>query len=112
MDLYDFCCDYLNWVEGGAKEKTWWRSLLRIKTAPFSRSEGLCAGLRKWNASKNQDTLRGFADMLDLFMSEGLDDAYPFGGCDVYWKERRKRKMHLNKQRIAWVEEQVRRYDR
>lgn len=100
--LKSFLSAWLDWVEAGACE-----------AQPFQRGHGLCANFDSWldESCTDHDVIDGeIADLLELFASEGLSEAYPFDSRDSYISAHERREQHLNEARIAWVRSKVKQH--
>ena len=93
---------YRDWLEAGAPEHP-----------VFNRHWGLCASVGKY-ALVSKRRIASFSDASawygkvrtkfeGMFVLEGLDRDYPFGGPDLYFRETRNDTCHLNPLRRAWV---------
>jgi hypothetical protein len=99
--LKKFLAEWLEWAEGGAED-----------CKPFDRSIGLCTSYHDWLFRRSGFEEVGARKQLEfLFISDGLDKSYPFGGEEEYWDALEHDRQHLNPQRLAWVRSKVKQYE-
>lgn len=80
--LRPYLATYRDWIDAGAPEGK-----------PFSRRHGLCG-----NAGA------AMPDLVTMLRADfAMSVSYPFGGADLFLRERLRHTMHLNKDRIAYV---------
>ena len=89
--LYNFYCSWIKWAqEGGDEFLTHW---------------GLCNAV----VSYCNGSHRGFDEMQEQFSAAGLNDEYPFGEWE-YDYALELDTMHLDENRLKWVEDRIRDY--
>lgn len=96
--LAKFLSAYLAWVDSGAH------------TESFTRRKGLCSNFHHYlfGVCQTMDEIEEEDDKLkDLFISDGLDSEFPFGGEELYFEEIEREIVHLNPERLAWVRSKV-----
>lgn len=97
--LKAFYLAYAAWLAGDTDDET-----------VFCKANGLCSNLQWYCAHTNADKAKWFDARNELhqqFITAGLDETYPFGGCGSYAYDSIEQTHHLNPKRIAWVREQV-----
>lgn len=101
--LAEFYEAYSDWIDAGAPE-----------SEPFSRRVGLCGSLLLHLKSKGcRFPVRDMALQLmkSQFIKAGLSRDYPFNNADnSYCLESINGEIHTNKNRVAWVKGEWRRY--
>ncbi|WP_144156513.1 hypothetical protein [Paraburkholderia sp. BCC1885] len=95
--LKAFLSEYLEWVDCGA-----------LNEEPFDRYVGLCTNFVFWDGYPGVEALK---ELKKAFADDGLDKAYPFGGCHMYDNEQDGGVLHLNIARIAWVRSKVAQFE-
>lgn len=108
-DLKQFYRDYLEWINSPANNNPDWSNPVKDNNNyGFSIHVGLCYALQSWCYMKDISPIESLSlkmEMKDQFSKAGLNQAYPFGGQECYVIESYGGSCHLNKERIAWVEE-------
>ena len=102
--LREFLSAWIEWVDAGAAAND-----------PFERGYGLCSNLHKWalqNCTGPYSQVKALvAELKETFVSDGLDDSYPFCSEWQYGEEVDTDTMHLNPARIQWVRSKVAQFE-
>lgn len=95
-ELYTFFKEWLEWAEAGGDEH-----------GVFYKHEGLCSSLESWYDYKWLACLYELSSLLEY---SGLDINYPFGKED-YVRRLRNDTQHECPLRLAFVREQIKKYE-
>ena len=95
--LQAFYVAYKQWLDDGAP----------INDLAFDREDGLCWCLNMYlmqsDSLLNSEKSVIREEMTNQFIEANLDESYPFGPRNVFTRDEINAAMHLNKKRIAWV---------
>lgn len=102
--MKNYLTDYLAWATSGVDDEL-----------GFSTLWALCGNIEPWalfrknelNQQLDIGILDLYTELRQIFLSQGMDDGFPFGGTMRYGADRDSRTHHLNPRRIEWVRKQL-----
>lgn len=102
-ELYTFFKEWLAWATSDNV----------VDTRNFSRDEGLCTALTNWASWYGHDVVLIHAEFLSL-LENSFKGSYQFPfdkNLENYWVAKKKRAHHKNTKRLAFVGEQISKYE-